>query len=95
MYNTQQDPQGWDYTVNTDEHNPHNHTLPPYDLTVFGALPKINLGAVWQNCKAAKAIVDDSDLVLTKLIADTEALAERCEKLQNILAMLADMTVEN
>lgn len=65
------------------------------DLTVFGALPKVDLDAVRQNCEAAKAKVDDSDLVLTKLIADTEALAERCEKLQNILAMLVSATAGN
>ncbi len=95
MIDTQQDQRRWNYTVNTDELNPNNHTLPPYDITVFGALPKIDFVSVRQNCEAAKAKVDDSDLVPTKLIADTEALAERCEKLQNILAMLASMTAEN
>ena len=86
MYNTQQP---------TDLHT-HAHAYGNgYDITVFGALPKIDFAKLMQNCEAAKAIVDDSDLVLTKLIADTEALAERCEKLQNILAMLVSEIVEN
>lgn len=71
----------------------HTHEANSYDITFFGALPKIDLNAVRQNCAAAKARLDvagrDSDFVLKKLIADTEALVERCEKLQNIAAMIA------
>lgn len=59
MIDTQQDQRRWNYTVNTDELNPNNHTLPPYDITVFGALPKIDFVSVWRNCETAKAEVDD------------------------------------
>ena len=54
MHNTQQDPQGLTYVGYSDKNNPHNHTFPTHDITLFGALPKVDLDAVRKLSRKAK-----------------------------------------
>lgn len=113
MGNTQQDPQGLTYIGYKDKNNPHNHILPTYDITAFGALPKIDLEAARKLNQKAKDEIhainhgkqwrmrippdtdEDSDFVFRNLADSVDLLIERCEKLQNILAMLVSATAEN
>lgn len=92
----QPDPLGFSFASYSAPHSFIINNAPDgYDITVFGALPKVDFEAVKKLNQKARDEIANSDSAVMDLTNNVDLLIERCEKLQNILNMLIAGTVKN